>query len=749
MITDFVHPTAAMPRPADSKKIVSLQTETWEIARQIAFFLDGIAPSGGMPRILSSNQMVTQGLAGSRIDTLVLKIFGLPWEQVTKVLDEVFPGRYTPDFTHHRIDINCSSHQPLRLFIVEEENSHLEWFKSQAFKIKALSINPLTDEFFDPLDALNGFQQGTLEFTSLEALERKPDLIFGTILLSSRLRVHPSQEAIPLLVEAVRRLKQDSSNFLLSLQTQLIKEEWITRIGLETIDMIGLRDDLFPMFKDEDLLWLEFLRLARKVEAIPGLNSWYVGSNKLPILSLIMLTPIFRREIQEMSSMRSHIQEFLQRYLPLIGPALAPPNAAIGIVEDCLYAWLLTKKKDLVWTATQEPLRVTYTFAQHFFELLKLPNTAFSHLQFSTGNFSLPHTHSATTTDVLDIFLDSSISVGLEEPLLKRAPTQIRKQRRQSLTIPYTGVLSFLLNHKRRLVTVLDYEARTDISDEQLLRLDGTVQILSRALHSLHSKGFPKGKEFVLRIIFGNELPYNNKCPLFCFAKPSTWDRAIALPDWSFTDNYSAALPSNWDILRQEVNKNVTLTNLEERMPTMFCRGRTTENGYGIRDFLSNCDDPFLKVSTYTDSLPQREPIYSWVKYKYLLDIPESIPWTTGFKELFLLRGVVIKVNPITSMETSWVSFYTERFIKGEDYLALDYIVPEHEDAKEHLKRLKGNLERIFTSLENNPEGAQEIANRGYNKALKISERLAIEYAAWLIGNYYRNYWEHEDYGLP
>ena len=93
-----------------------------------------------------------------------------------------------------------------------------------------------------------------------------------------------------------------------------------------------------------------------------------------------------------------------------------------------------------------------------------------------------------------------------------------------------------------------------------------------------------------------------------------------------------------------------------------------------------------------------------------------------------------------------WINFYTERFTKGEDYLALDYNLQTEQPTEESLKRLLDGLEKIYNSLEKNPEGAQEIANRGYNKALKLSELLAIEYTAWLIGNYYRNYWEHEEY---
>jgi hypothetical protein len=272
-------------------------------------------------------------------------------------------------------------------------------------------------------------------------------------------------------------------------------------------------------------------------------------------------------------------------------------------------------------------------------------------------------------------------------------------------------------------------------------RVNGLLILLEKALKVLIDKGLPRGKEFIVRVLLKPGFPRTRKVPIFCFSRPLGFDNGILLPDWSFFNNYSGASEAGWKELQSDCARNFIDSPLENKDPVMFFEGKDTSRASGVRSFLTEKSGGFLAVNSYYALFSNITPVFEWQRYRYLLDLPGAVPWSVRFKELFLLRSVVVKVDVVNGRIPRWVNFYTDYFKEGEDFIRVNFRPGGSGlETEAALEELYCELGDVFDRLEGDMEGSQRIADSGYRKALALTEAVVVDYAARVIGSYYRWY---------
>ena len=160
-------------------------------------------------------------------------------------------------------------------------------------------------------------------------------------------------------------------------------------------------------------------------------------------------------------------------------------------------------------------------------------------------------------------------------------------------------------------------------------------------------------KHLIFYVYMGDELPEKySQYPIFTFAKKEK-ENGILIPDWSFINPYTSKTSKSWDDLKTEMY-DVCPNDIKYKNVFYF-RGRDTSSKtkHNIRKRL--CDLSSLKEYSFLDiqlNPTNEQKISDWCQYKYMLDLPGSSPWSIRFKELFLLRSVVVKINVMSKNDS-------------------------------------------------------------------------------------------------
>ena len=226
-----------------------------------------------------------------------------------------------------------------------------------------------------------------------------------------------------------------------------------------------------------------------------------------------------------------------------------------------------------------------------------------------------------------------------------------------------------------------------------------------------------------------NDYSITDKLPIFAFSKPIN-EEGILMPDWTFINANDSGVKGNWDNVIEAI-KN---TEIGEKKNIIFFQGRNTSRifpGNNVRNMnkkykkdirksietLSQTNNKFL---IYINK--PKVPSLEWKSYKYLLDLPGAYPWSVRFKELLMMRSLVIKVDT----KIPWVNFYSPLLIPDVDYVRITY---DNNDSIEKIgKDVYNKLVEKYNYMEKHPDYVNKIIENGYNKINKLTMKCVIEY---------------------
>jgi hypothetical protein len=221
---------------------------------------------------------------------------------------------------------------------------------------------------------------------------------------------------------------------------------------------------------------------------------------------------------------------------------------------------------------------------------------------------------------------------------------------------------------------------------------------------------------------------YEPELPIFVLAKPQN-EPGLLFPDNTF---------DNWDQDRDDILNNCKKV---EKEPIMFFRGANTgEKKHNLRKILSR-DKKFTNVKILISK--EKVPQYTFCKYKYLLNLPGTAPWSYRFKYLFLMKSLIVnvalKIKRKNKTQDKWIQFFDTYFVSGEDYIEANYYWGDSLDRREQMNnyfKLKNNLLKIYKYYENNSEEYEKIVKSGYNKIKKISSEVVYSTIYKIIKKY-------------
>lgn len=259
-------------------------------------------------------------------------------------------------------------------------------------------------------------------------------------------------------------------------------------------------------------------------------------------------------------------------------------------------------------------------------------------------------------------------------------------------------------------------------------RKNQLIDLFDKAIKFLISKG----KEIPnVTMYFGTKDSHNfyePELPIFVLAKPQN-EPGLLFPDNTF---------DNWEKDRDDILSNCKKVKKE---PIMFFRGANTgAKKHNLRKIISK-DRKFTnsKIIITKEKVSQ----HTFCKYKYLLNLPGTAPWSYRFKYLFLMKSLVInvalKVKRDKYIQDKWIQFFDNYFIPREDYIEADYYWGESLDRREQLKNynnIKNKLLKIYKYYENNNEKYEKIVKSGYNKVKKITDEVVYNSIYKIIKKY-------------
>ena len=223
--------------------------------------------------------------------------------------------------------------------------------------------------------------------------------------------------------------------------------------------------------------------------------------------------------------------------------------------------------------------------------------------------------------------------------------------------------------------------------------------------------------------------------PLFTIAKPKN-KKGILFPDDTFICHKMETECDNWDKIKKTVIHNCDLE--KDKINIIYFKGANTgSDKHNLRYLLSQENNLPIKINL-TDKY---KPMYSFCKYKYLLNLPGHQPWSYRFKYLFLMNSLIIDVAikqhyTTTEHNERWINFFDSIFVPNEDYIELEYDWYEKKDNKDEYRKLVTNIKKTYEYYENNPEEYYKITKSGYNKVQMISNQFVLEMLYDLIVRY-------------
>lgn len=248
-------------------------------------------------------------------------------------------------------------------------------------------------------------------------------------------------------------------------------------------------------------------------------------------------------------------------------------------------------------------------------------------------------------------------------------------------------------------------------------------------LFELTIKKYNINDHIVLYLYIGDELPLKYKqYPILTFAKPKK-DNGILIPDWTFINPYTSKLGKSWDDLQKEVKcpSKISYDNV------FYFRGRNTSSKtkHNIRKKLHDVSVKEPKFKIILDPTNE-QTILDWCKYKYLLDLPGSSPWSVRFKELFLLKSVVVKINTVSidDINNVYINFYTPMFTENVDYISINYIYDQENGFQKCIDKLN-NIHKNFKQIE-----YKKMMKNGHNKIKQLNLDTILDYVSIILKKY-------------
>jgi hypothetical protein len=201
------------------------------------------------------------------------------------------------------------------------------------------------------------------------------------------------------------------------------------------------------------------------------------------------------------------------------------------------------------------------------------------------------------------------------------------------------------------------------------------------------------------------------------------------------------------------VAKECTISPLKKKS-VLFFRGSNTSQGRGnVRGYLADIkatqDLPLLidvPREKRAPTLVKFDPIWSFCKYKYLLNLPGAQPWSYRKKFLYLLQSLVIDIVfrqqfSANDVNEPWINFYDCVFEPGQDYVQLVYnSIPEKGKVvdlnKDDYKQIVTDLTSTYKTYESEPDKYTKMVESCSTKANMINLKLIYRSVFSLLLHY-------------
>jgi hypothetical protein len=151
--------------------------------------------------------------------------------------------------------------------------------------------------------------------------------------------------------------------------------------------------------------------------------------------------------------------------------------------------------------------------------------------------------------------------------------------------------------------------------------------------------------------------------------------------------------------------------------------------------------DPSMLVKL--DAWQSYDPIWSFAKYKYLLNLPGHYPWSNRLKYLFLMKSLVINLDVRTIgsdyIDEPFETIANYIFDEGVDYtsLTMSYYVPKNRHAKrvpiEQVYENNDIYEKLKKVADTPPDVYDRIVNSAFEKANALTNEHVYFYIYQLI----------------
>jgi hypothetical protein len=240
----------------------------------------------------------------------------------------------------------------------------------------------------------------------------------------------------------------------------------------------------------------------------------------------------------------------------------------------------------------------------------------------------------------------------------------------------------------------------------------------------------------------------DKKFPIMTYCTPSNMDY-ILFPDETFTCLYNFSTTNNCDF---DYVKKMILDNIvseKDKIDKIYFKGLPTTKHKGkLREDLEKISkDEESKLIVNLDSAKNYEPVYTWSRYKYLLNLPGLYPWSNRLKYLFLTKSLVINVD-VSTIGKDYIDgpymTLTNLLIKPNiDYINIESsfnnkirtdMHPTKKDLDIQFKENRRVYNQIIKKTDKiSPQKYREIVESGFKKINSINNETIYLYVYNLI----------------
>jgi hypothetical protein len=225
-----------------------------------------------------------------------------------------------------------------------------------------------------------------------------------------------------------------------------------------------------------------------------------------------------------------------------------------------------------------------------------------------------------------------------------------------------------------------------------------------------------------------NDYNITKQLPIFAFSKQFN-SEGILIPDWTFINLVGNKVKNNWDDIKESLAR-IKIKNKED---IIFFQGANTSKIIrDIREYKSDIRENIKLLSKENNNFIVKideplSPITEWVKYKYLLDLPGAYPWSVRFKELLMMKSIVIKVD----IKNPWINFYSALLKPNIDYIQIKY---DNNDEPINLANgIYNKIVKVYKYLKHKPKKVNDMINSAYKNINKLTMDGVINYLVLVL----------------